>query len=347
MRCRLEGGGYCAAAGAEETNRRGCTYDRRANETSAGRATARRRAGVKRPDFFIVGAPKRGTTAMYAYLQQHPQVFMPFHKEPLYFGADLSRRYGQLTEAQYLNLFADARPDQRAGEASAWYLYSASAAGEIRDFAPDARIVAMFRNPVDVMYAQHSQLLFNQQEDIADFGQALEAEAERQAGRRLPPGPIRPENLFYRRMVRFAEQLQRYLDTFGAERVHVIVHDDLRVDTPGEYRRVLEFLEVGADFEADFTQRNTNKRTRSRGLQQMIYAPPRPIRALAPRLRRSRLARALRDALVALNSRVEPRRQMDPALRRRLSEEMRPEVERLGSLIGRDLSAWSDVAEAA
>lgn len=304
-------------------------------------------AATKRPDFFIVGAPKCGTTAMYSYLQEHPQVFMPFHKEPLYFGADLQRRYGQMTEEQYLALFADARPGQIAGEASAWYLYSQTAAREIHAFAPGAGIIVMLRNPIDVMYAQHSQLLFNRQEVITDFGEALEAEDERREGQRLPPGPIRAENLFYRQMVRFADQLQRYLDEFGADRVHVIVHDDLRRDTPAQYRRVLEFLGVDPEFRPSFALRNTNKRPRSGGLQQMIYAPPRPIRALAPWLRRSRLAHAVRGALVTMNSRVEQRQQMDPALRRRLTEEMRPDVERLGALIGRDLSAWSTVAEAA
>jgi hypothetical protein len=304
-------------------------------------------AGVKRPDFFIVGAPKCGTTAMYSYLQEHPQVFMPFHKEPLYFGADLQRRYGQMTEKQYLDLFAAARPDQRAGEASAWYLYSQSAAREIHAFAPDADIVVMLRNPVDVMYAQHSQLLFNRQEVITDFGEALEAEEDRRQGRRLPPGPIRAENLFYRQMVRFADQMERYLDVFGADRVHVIINDDLRRDTPGEYRRVLEFLDVDPAFQPSFSLKNTNKRPRIAGLQQLIYAPPAPIRVLAPWLRRSRLAHAVRGALLNVNSRAERRQALDPQLRRRLTEEMRPEVDRLGGLLGRDLSAWTTLAEAA
>lgn len=297
---------------------------------------------LKRPDFFIVGAPKCGTTAMYTYLRAHPQIFMPFHKEPLYFGSDLHRRYGQMSEAQYLALFADARTDQRTGEASAWYLYSTSSAQEIGAFAPNADIIVMLRNPVDVMYAQHSQLLFNQQETIVDFGEALAAEPDRRAGRRLPPGPIRPENLFYRDMVRFADQLERYITRFGADHVHVILNDDLRRDTAAEYRRVLEFLGVDPEFTPSFDLRNTNKRPRSRGLQQLIYAPPRPFRALGPLLRRSRLAHAVRDAAIALNSRGQQREEMDPALRAQLTEEMRPGVERLGVLIGRDLSAWSE-----
>ena len=137
---------------------------------------------MPRPDFFVVGAFKSGSTALYEQLRRHPQIFMPFHKEPLYFGDDLTRRYGRMTEADYLRLFKDAKPRQRVGEASTWYLYSTSAAREIKDFSPDAQILVVLRNPVDVMYAQHNQLIFNVIEDIPDFAEALAAEPDRRAG---------------------------------------------------------------------------------------------------------------------------------------------------------------------
>ena len=277
---------------------------------------------------------------MYEYLGQHPDIFMPFHKEPLYFGSDLSRRYGALSEAEYLRLFAPARPDQRIGEASAWYLFSTRAAAEIKEVAPGARIVAMFRNPVDVMYAQHSQLLFSEQEDIEDFAAALDAEPDRAAGRRLPPGPIRPENLQYRKTVRFAEQIERYLEVFGPDRVHVIIHDDLRADVAAEYRRLLVFLGVAPDFLADFTPANENKRVRRRWLQRLIWNPP-LLQPLIPKLRRYPLVHAIRAKLLAANSERVARPPMDASLYRKLQAELAPEVQRLGALIGRDLAAWS------
>src|SRR5688500_14900893 len=85
-----------------------------------------------RPDFFHVGVFKGGSTALYEGLRRHPQIFMPFHKEPLYFGDDLTRRYGRMSLVDYLRLFRDAKPGQRIGEASTWYLYSTSAAREIK-----------------------------------------------------------------------------------------------------------------------------------------------------------------------------------------------------------------------
>lgn len=280
---------------------------------------------------------------MYEYLRQHPQIFMPFHKEPLFFGEDLTRRYGRMTLDEYESLFAAARPGQRIGEASAWYLYSRSAAQEICAFAPRAQIVVMLRNPVDVMYAQHSQLLFNQQEEIASFEEALSAEDDRREGRRLPPGPIRPENLFYRDMVRFADQLERYFDVFGRESVHVIIHDDLRADLPGVYRDLLDFLHVSGDFRPSFEKQNENKRVRNQWLQRLIFQPP-GWRWLVPRLRRYPLIHRLRGRLLTLNSEKRRRAPLDPALRARLVEDLAPEIRRLGELLDRDLTAWSSMA---
>jgi Sulfotransferase domain len=293
-----------------------------------------------RPDFFIVGAFKSGTTALYDYLGQHPQVFMPFHKEPLFFGDDLTRRYGRMTREQYLSLFADAGDGQRIGEASAWYLYSRCAAGEIRDFAPAAQIIVMLRNPVDVMHAQHSQLLFNAAEDIPDFAEALAAEPARRHGERLPPGPIRRETLYYRESVRFAEQLERYFDAFGRERVHVILYDDFRDQTRQTYAATLSFLGVDQSFEPRVEVVNANRRVRSTVLQRLIFQPPRPMLGMVRALRRFPLVHRTRAMLLRMNSRAQRRTAMDPQLRAQLTEEFAPEVQRLASLIDRDLSAW-------
>src|SRR4249919_2579533 len=178
---------------------------------------------------------------------------MSVPKEPMYFGQDLTPRYRRMTEDEYLALFKDAVEGQHSGEASPWYLYSRSAAQEIRDFNVDSRVIIMLRNPVDVMYSQHSQLVFNQREDLADFAQALAAEDDRLAGHRLPAAAIRPEALYYRRSVRFTEQISRYLDVFGRERTHFVVFDDLVAEPRAVYRSTLEFLGVDPSFEVDLT----------------------------------------------------------------------------------------------
>lgn len=297
---------------------------------------------MKRPDVFIVGAFKAGTTALYEYLRAHPQVFMSVPKEPMYFGTDLTPRYRRMSEAEYLQLFAAARPDQHAGEASPWYLYSTSSAGEISAFNPDARPIVMLRNPVDVMYSQHSQLVFNQREDLADFAAALAAEDDRRAGRRIPKDAIRPEALFYRHSVQFAEQLRRYVEAFGRDRVHVIVFDDLVADPRAVYNSTLEFIGVDPDVEIDLSIYNPNRAVRSGRMARLVFAPPRPLRGAFGALRRIPLAHRLRDALVTANSRQAQRPPMEPELRRQLVVEFQPQVAELGELIGRDLSAWSE-----
>jgi hypothetical protein len=300
---------------------------------------------MPRPDFFIVGTFKGGSTALYEGLRRHPQIFMPFHKEPLYFGDDLTRRYGRMTESDYLRLFKTAKPGQRVGEASTWYLYSTSAAREIKAFSPDAKILVVLRNPVDVMYAQHNQLIFNVIEDIPDFAEALAAEPDRRAGRRLPPGPINVENLFYRHSVQFSEQLERYFDVFGRENVHVMLFDDLRRDGAVVVRGVLEFLGVDPALAAAPPTANESRRVRSPLVQRLIFAP-KLLLPLAPMLRRFPLVRTVRTRLLEMNSQAKPRAPMDPELRRQLLEEFRPEIERLGRLIDRDLSAWLPPATA-
>jgi hypothetical protein len=300
---------------------------------------------MPKPDFLIVGAFKSGSTALYEGLRRHPQIFMPFHKEPLYFGDDLTRRYGRYTQAEYLHLFDPAKPTQKAGEASTWYLYSESAAREIHDFNPDMRIMVVLRNPVDVMYAEHSQLIYNVIEDIPVFEDALAAEPDRRAGRRIPPGPINIENLFYRHSVRFAEQLERYFAVFGRDQVHVMLWDDLRRDGANTVRGALEFLGVDPSLAAAPPDANENKRVRSPLLQRLIFAP-RLLLPLAPFLRRFPLVRAARSKLLDLNSEAQPRAPMDPALRRQLLDEFTPEIERLGRLIGRDLSGWLERTDA-
>lgn len=294
---------------------------------------------MPRPDFLIVGAPRCGTTAMYEYLRRHPGIFMPEHKEPQYFGSDLAHLHAPLSEADYLGLFKGAKPGQRVGEASTWYLYSKTAAGEIKAFAPDARIIIMLRNPVDVMYSLHGELSFYGGEEISDFAEALAAEADRKRGRRRGQSR-RAEALYYRDAVRFAEQVERYLETFGREAVKIILFEDFVADIAATYADTLRFLDVDASFQPQFEVVNESKRARNRLIQGLIVRPPAPLARLIPMLRRVPLAHRVRSRIVRANSMSVDRPPLDPGLRRRLAADLAPEVKRLEALIDRDLSAW-------
>src|SRR5687767_1010670 len=105
---------------------------------------------MHKPNFFIVGAPKCGTTSLYEYIRVHPEVFMPDRKEPAFFCSDFYKPR-RMKEEEYLSLFREAGSAKWIGEASTWYLYSDKAREGIKAFCPDARIIIMLRNPVDMM----------------------------------------------------------------------------------------------------------------------------------------------------------------------------------------------------
>lgn len=299
--------------------------------------------GDVRPNFFIVGAPRCGTTALYAYLEQHPDVFMPYHKEPVFFGSDLRKRPRSLDEDAYLELFRAGAGRRRRGEATVWYLYSEAAPQEILTFDPDARIIIMLRNPVDMMHSLHSLMLFTGNEDIADFEGALAAESDRRAGRRMPHDTRRPEGLLYRWCADYAPHVRRWLTTFGRDQVRIIVFDDFSAQPATVYRETLEFLGVDAEFQPDFAVVNRNKGVRSRRLQRLMTSPR---FYAATRWLPGSAFHALRQGLKRVNTRHESRRPIEPALRARLTAEMSPRVAELAEVIDRDLSSWTTVARA-
>ena len=294
------------------------------------------------PSFFIVGAPKCGTTSLNDYLRQHPGLFIPERKELHYFGSDLKfTKTVRPTREEYLAHFSPAQPGQVAGEASVWYLFSQLAAQEIHDFCPAAKIIIMLRSPADMMYSLHSQYLFESNEDLADFAAALAAEEDRSQGRRLPPGSNYREGLLYRRVARFAEQVSRYLDVFPREQVHVIDFGEFSKDTPRVFAEVLQFLGVDSSFRCEFEVRNPNKQVKSTSLHNFLNNPG-TFAILLGRLIPKSLRRSLIDRLKKVNSPAAPRPPLSAEIRAQLNREFSPEVERLGKLVGRDFSKWLD-----
>lgn len=292
------------------------------------------------PSFFIVGAPKCGTTSLNDYLRQHLGIFIPERKELHYFGSDLHfQKTGRPTREEYLAHFAAAEPEQVAGEASVWYLFSELAAKEIHAFCPAAKIIIMLRNPADMMYSLHSQYLFESNEDLADFAEALAAEADRSQGRRLPPDSNYREGLLYRRVAGFAGQVRRYLDVFPREQIHIIDFDDFSRDTPRVYAEVLQFLGVDPSFQCAFEVRNPNKQVRSRFLHRFLNNPGQ-LAILLGRLVPQSLRRSLLSRLKKANSPAAPRPPLSPELRQQLNREFAAEVEELSALVGKDFSKW-------
>jgi len=235
-------------------------------------------AAGRPPDFFIVGQPKSGTTALHEMLRTHPAVYMPDSKEPWFFATELHDRPpprpGGIPETleQYLELFADATPGQRIGEASPMYLWSRTAAARIAEVQPRARIVVIVREPASLLRSLHLQFLRSYIEVESDFRTAIELEPARRAGRRIPRRTYWPAALMYSDHVRYVEQLGRYRELFGAEAMQVLVYDDFRRDNAETVGRVLRFLDVDDTASIRPREANPTYGVRAPRLHELVHA---------------------------------------------------------------------------
>jgi hypothetical protein len=207
---------------------------------------------MRKPNLFIVGAPKCGTTSLYTWLGEHQDVFMSPVKEPHHFARDLDYRDGWAIEDkdEYLALFDSANNEKYIGEASVWHLYSECAADLIKEFNPEAKIIAIVRDPTDASYSLWWFNLTTGSEKYADFEAALNAEPKRKEGFDIPPEAPFPDCLFYTEMPRYAAQIGRYIDNFGQSNVHVVILEELARNRVKVERELLQFLglsETGTD----------------------------------------------------------------------------------------------------
>jgi hypothetical protein len=246
--------------------------------TEAGDANAVSVSHQRVPDFFIVGHPKSGTTALYEMLRRHPQIYMPDCKEPWFFASELSVRTPPRPEGtpstleEYLSLFDAAGAEQRSGEASALYLWSRTAASRIAEVQPNARIIAILREPASFLHSLHLQFLETYVETESDFRRALALEDERRQGRHIPRYSYWPQALLYSDYVRYVEQLRRYAAVFAPEQILVLLYDDFRRDNQATMRSVLRFLDVDDSIPIKATHANPTVRARSQRLHELVHA---------------------------------------------------------------------------
>jgi hypothetical protein len=295
-----------------------------------------------RPNFFIVGAPRCGTTALYSYLRGHPDVFLPEYKEPHFFNTDMTSGGAIRNATEYARLFVSANGKRRVGEASVYYLSSKVAPHAIRSFSPDAKIIVMLRNPVDVIHALHAHHLAAWIEDVWDLAEALALEELRKQGHRLPGNLNDVAKVLYRETVHFSRQVRTYFDAFGPGNVHVIVYDDFKKDAGKAFRDTCNFLEVSPDVSMEFPVVWSNPGFRSRALARFVQCPPALLRNVGRLLVPRRIRTKVVGTLWNWNSIRAPRTPMSVELRKRLVVELTPQVQELSDLLGRDLSGWLD-----
>jgi hypothetical protein len=328
--------------------------------TSLEAASTRPRHAARFPDFYIVGHAKCGTTALYEMLRRHPQIYMPEYKrgagkEPWFFAQDnpqpqlndersiafTGRR--PVTLDGYLQLFAQAEPGQLVGEASTSYLWSRSAPARIAQARPDARIIAILREPASFLHSLHAQLVRNHHESQLDFRKALSLDQARREGREIPSYSYWPGALIYSDRVRYVEQLRRYHAAFGSEQVLVLIYDDFRRDNEGTLRAVFRFLGVDEEVHVEPAEVNPSVGVRSVWLDnraRALKAGRGPAFAMAKALIKGATPWRLRhELLYPLRNRIVYRkpRAVDEQLMNELRRGFKPEVAALSEYLGRDL----------
>ena len=298
---------------------------------------------LRLPTFLVIGAARSGTTALYLYLRQHPNVFMARGKETNYFafegetldfrgpGAEFVNNSVATFDA-YRRLFADAPERAAIGEASPLYLYSPRPAERIHARLPDVRLIAVLRNPIEQAYSHYLYARKEAIEPLADFSAALDAQEERRRAHWQP--------LFqYVDFARYSVQIGRYLEHFGGDRLRIFLYEEFASDTMGVMRQIFEFIGVDSKFVPDVSMRaNTGGNPKSEWWQAVMMRPnaaSKTIGRLLPRETRRRV----RDQLSRINTR---RDRMPPAAEARLRAELQGDIVALQELIGRDLSKWLD-----
>ena len=297
---------------------------------------------IPRPNLFLVGAQKSGTTTLAMMLATHPEIFMSTPKEPGYLafgeaGYTALDGYGRPTKAsswvvrseqEYLALFRRAPAQARIlGEASTWYLSEPGCAERLREFNPEARILLILRHPAERAYSAWSHARRDDEEPCKRFAAALAAEPTR----RQPSHLLR-----YREMGRYATYLRRYLAVFGPERVLVLFYEDLRDRPDWLWQRCCEFLDIEAAPPPRAHRQNRSGMPRSRLLHAMFRSEgfKRRVKALLP----LSFAARVKGHLDALNLQRFP--PLPVAQREQLTREFAEDIGELEALTGRDLQHW-------
>ncbi len=293
------------------------------------------------PDFFIVGAPKCGTTSLVSWLRQHPRIFMP-NREINFLSRDLEIWRAMETWEEYRRIFAPAPATALVGEKSVSYLYSEAATEAIRSMGSHVRVVILLRNPVDMVWSLHAYLLRVGSETEPNFERAWELEGRRRKGEAIPRNSLHPCFLMYRAMGSYFLHVERYLESFG-DRAKVIVFDDLAADPGGVFRDLLMFLGIDDGFEPrSYKVENKYASIKSYPLLKLwftvVASPPARLRKIARKIGPIPITRLIASGLYRLAvDQTASKPKMPSHVRARLKETFHEDVRRLDGLLGTDL----------
>jgi len=289
-----------------------------------------------KPNLFIVGAPKCGTTAWVEYLGEHPRIAFSRLKEPHYFALDLPGIRFVKTEPDYEALFDQDSNAAIVGEASVMYLFSKVAAEQIRGYNPNARILIFLRQQQDYLPSLHQQFLYTFQDCVDDFEQAWHLSGQRTPAD-IPETCKEPKLLDYKAMGRFDEQVERFLANFPLSQVRVLRFEEWVRQPREAYLGILALLGVEDDGRRDFRRVNEAKQHRWEKLARILNYPPRwlqpPVNAIKAAMGRDTLGIA--QAVTSLNRKRGYRRPIGSSLKAEIDAYYRGDNRRLNRRLSR------------
>jgi len=291
------------------------------------------------PNFLIVGAAKAGTTSLYEYLRQHPDIFMPEWKELSFFIGD---PFGPLHRvrkpAYYYKVFSGAKKHKALGEASTSYLFDRAAPAIIKSKLGTAKILIILRDPVAMSYSLFNHQSRKEGETITDFEAALAVEEKR---RKDPEFKKKcygwHANYYYFQRGLYYEQVQRYLDTFGKDHVKILLFEELAQDAVKVVQEAYRFLGVDDTFVPDIKVHN---------LAGGIISIPRFWQDTGLFLKTyqyvfsKNIIRKIPHLLRNIGRK--PPAPINPTTEQNLRKKFYDDLCRLEHLIGKDLSAWKN-----
>lgn len=238
---------------------------------------------MHRPNLFIVGEQKSGTSALHNYLSKHPDIFMSKLKEPAFFATDIIEdsikfhkknlyyHYNKLDK--YLELFQDANKQKYIGESSSVYLYSEDASKNIHKFNPDSKIIIMFREPVSFLNSLFLQYKKETVEDQDSLSSALKIEDQRKEYKGIPKHARSPKLLFYSERVKYLQNIKRYTELFPHKNILVLTFDEFVSDNTATLEKVTKFLGINKLTNLKITKTNTSSMPRFENLHGLINNP--------------------------------------------------------------------------
>lgn len=289
------------------------------------------------PDFFIIGAPKCGTTSLARYLGEHPQILISSPKEPHYFSTDLKTKTAIRALNQYARCFKSGNRQYRAvGDASTSYLYSEVALANILKMNSAAKFIVLLRNPIDLVWSLHAELVSGLAEDETDFLGAWKLQELRSRGHQIPFGCFTPWALQYKRMGMLGEHVERAIATVGREKLLVLFLEDLSRDTRATYKKALGFLSVDDDGRDFFSRLNESKSVENHFLVRVVSIA----RMVRRAIKLPNISENLAVRLGGLGVKTMDKPVMSKEVFELLRGTFQADIEKLAKVINRDLTHW-------